>query len=116
MELPWSRQTPGMFEVYADDLEELRDNPGAVADIGSCEWNEFSAMNLPDLAALGKLIIRLYDTYGEDSEFTSSRLIDKDELVEDENGFDSIETVSHLFICFNCRAYLKPEWQSVPYH
>lgn len=85
------RDTPGIFEVFADDLDELASYPNRLTDIGSCEPEEFALMNLPDVGVLGKIISDMFIEYGEDSDLTYSYY-----------------TANYaLLIVFDCRQYLK---------
>lgn len=107
----WTRETPGVFEVYEDDIEELRRLPHNLDGVGSCEPEEFAVMNLPDLAALSRIILALFDLYGPDGLLTHSREVEKDEWQEDEEGLQFGPTVPVFYtkIAFDCRPWLKPE-------
>jgi hypothetical protein len=95
--MDWRRDTPGVFEVYEDDLNELRVLPENLDGVGSCEPEEFAVMKLPNLAALSRIILALYDSYGPNSILTQSREVEKE---EDE---------WHTLIAFDCRSWLKAE-------
>jgi hypothetical protein len=96
--MEWQRRnTPGVFEVYEDDLAELRVLPENLSGVGSCEPEEFEPMKLPDHASLSRIILALYDGYGPDSVLTQSRQVEIDE--------DEWSTL----ITFDCRSWLKPE-------
>jgi len=110
--IEWSRETPGVFEVYEDDLDELRRLPHNLDGVGSCEPEEFEVMDerkLPDLAALSRVILALYDSYGADSLLTQSREVEKEEWQEEEDGLDISPAVSNFYtmIAFDCRSWLK---------
>lgn len=112
--IDWSREMPGVFEVYEDDLDELRRLPHNLDGVGSCEPEEFEVMDerkLPDLAALSRVILALYDAYGADSILTKSREVEKEEWQEDENGLDISPAVSNFYtmIAFDCRSWLKAD-------
>ena len=108
----WTRETSGVFEVYEDDLEELRRLPHNLDGVGSCEPEEFAVMNLPDLAALSRIILALFDLYGPDGLLTHSREVEKDEWQEEEEGLQFGLTVPVFYtkIAFDCRPWLKPEF------
>lgn len=98
-EMDWSRETPGVFEVYEQDLDELRRLPHNLDGVGSCEPEEFEVMDerkLPDLAALSRVILALYDAYGEDSVLTRMREIRRD-------------GEWYTILSFDCRSWLKAE-------
>ncbi|MGI4870499.1 MAG: hypothetical protein ACRYFX_04890 [Janthinobacterium lividum] len=96
-EMDWRRETLGVFEVYEDDLDELRRLPHNLDGVGSCEPDEFKVMNLPDLAALSRVILALYDGYGPNSMLTQAR-----EVEIEESQFYNL-------IAFDCRSWLKAE-------
>lgn len=109
--MDWSRDTPGVFEVYEHDLDELRRLPHNLDGVGSCETEEFAVMKLPDLASLSRIILALYDSYGLDSILTQSGDVVKDEWQEDEAGGQFGPTVPAFYklIAFDCRSWLKAE-------
>ena len=108
----WARETLGVFEVYENDLEELRRLPHNLDGVGSCEPGEFEVMALPDRAALSRIILALFDLYGPDGLLTHSRQVERVEWPENEEGLQvgfSAE-VFYTLIAFDCRPWLKPEF------
>ena len=115
----WTRETPGVFEVYENDLEELRRLPHNLDGVGSCEPGEFEVMALPDRAALSRIILALFGLYGPDGLLTHSRQVERVEWQKDGQGLEigTPESVFYTRIAFDCRPWLKPEFmEGGPYH
>lgn len=105
--MTWERDTPGVFQVYENDLEELRRLPHNLDGVGSCEPHEFAVMDLPNLAALSAIILNLWD-----NKVANSYLIQEEDVVKEEygEGMDTGKSVDvfYNYIGFDCRRYLKP--------
>ncbi len=86
------RDTPGIFQVWEDDMAEVREYPNGIHNVGGCEQEQLEETTLPDFAALGRVLVALYDAGG----YTG-------ESIQQDNG----EFAEYL--TFDLRSYLKPE-------